>query len=83
MNLTAHTCQQKIFLKSSINFLTYWSILLKGHPDKIVDIVLSALEKSIPKDININEFLLEKASKFIIKTNNVSRYRNDTRRDNR
>ena len=42
-----------------------------GNPEEIVNIVISLAEKTPPKDVDQNQFLLEKISKFVVKSNEV------------
>jgi hypothetical protein len=45
--------------------------LVADNPDEIVNIVISLAKKNVPKGVDENEYLLEKTSKFIVKTNEV------------
>jgi hypothetical protein len=52
-------------------FLAILNMLFRDNPDEIVSIVISVAEKNTPKDVDKNQFLVDKASKFIATTNQV------------
>ena len=52
-------------------FLAILNMLFRDNPDEIVSIVISVGEKNTPKGVDKNQFLVEKASKFIATTNQV------------
>jgi hypothetical protein len=51
--------------------LAMLNTLVADNPAEIVNIVISLAEKSTPKGVDKNQFLVEKTSKFIAKSNEV------------
>ena len=59
----------------SDKLIQFWSILkalVQVEPESVVSTVIAIVEKNIPKGIDKNEFIVQKATKFISKTEDVN-----------